>query len=338
MARALAATGVEPGDRVALWAPNSARWIAASFGVYAAGAVLVPFNTRYRGEEAGHILRTSGARLLLTVTDFLDTDYVELLDGVAGLDALEERIVLSGVTPRRRHELGRLPAREARTSRLRTSRPASRRSSRTIAATSSSRPAPPGHPRGRCSATARASARTSSGASWSTCAAATATCRCTRSSTPPASSPACWRACSAAPRSTRRARSTSRPCWRLVAEERITMLPGPPTVFQTILNHPDLGLVRPLQPALVGDRCGRRPRRGDPADARDPADPDRRHRIRHDRDDRHDQHVPARRSARGDRPHRRPPAARRRGAGGRRRRRRRGRRRAGRAASSAAST
>jgi acyl-CoA synthetase (AMP-forming)/AMP-acid ligase II len=27
---------------------------------------------------------------------------------------------------------------------------------------------------------------------------------------------------------------------RLVSEEHITMLPGPPTVFQTILNHPDL--------------------------------------------------------------------------------------------------
>jgi acyl-CoA synthetase (AMP-forming)/AMP-acid ligase II len=38
VARALVATGVEPGDRVAIWAPNSARWIAASFGAYAAGA------------------------------------------------------------------------------------------------------------------------------------------------------------------------------------------------------------------------------------------------------------------------------------------------------------
>jgi acyl-CoA synthetase (AMP-forming)/AMP-acid ligase II len=99
VARALVATGIEPGDRVAMWAPNSARWIAASFGVYAAGGVLVPFNTRYKGEEAAHILRTSGARVLLTVTDFLDTDYVALLDGVAGLDALEETVVMSGTVP-----------------------------------------------------------------------------------------------------------------------------------------------------------------------------------------------------------------------------------------------
>ena len=96
VAGALIASGVERGDRVALWAPNSARWIVASFGVYAAGAVLVPFNTRYRGEEAGHILRTSGARLLLTVTDFLDQSYPELLIGVPGLEALDETVVMSG--------------------------------------------------------------------------------------------------------------------------------------------------------------------------------------------------------------------------------------------------
>jgi acyl-CoA synthetase (AMP-forming)/AMP-acid ligase II len=94
VARALIGSGIEPGDRVGLWAPNSAAWIVASFGVYAAGAVLVPLNTRYRGEEAGHILRTSGARLLLTVGDFLGTDYGALLDGVEGLDALEEVVHL----------------------------------------------------------------------------------------------------------------------------------------------------------------------------------------------------------------------------------------------------
>jgi acyl-CoA synthetase (AMP-forming)/AMP-acid ligase II len=94
--RALVASGIDAGDRVAIWAPNSVEWIVASFGVYAAGAVLVPFNTRYKGEEAGHILRTSRARLLVTVTDFLDTDYVAELEGVDGLDGLEEVLVLSG--------------------------------------------------------------------------------------------------------------------------------------------------------------------------------------------------------------------------------------------------
>ena len=85
VAGALVATGIERGDRVALWAPNSAAWVITSFAVYAVGAVLVPLNTRYRGEEAGHVLRTSRARLLFAVTDLLGSDLVALLADVAGL-------------------------------------------------------------------------------------------------------------------------------------------------------------------------------------------------------------------------------------------------------------
>jgi HIP---CoA ligase len=96
VARALVGSGVRQGDRVALWAPNSAAWVITSFAVYAVGAVLVPLNTRYRGQEAGHVLRTSRARLLFTVTDLLGTDLVALLADAAGLEALEEIIVLEG--------------------------------------------------------------------------------------------------------------------------------------------------------------------------------------------------------------------------------------------------
>jgi HIP---CoA ligase len=96
MARALVGSGIERGDRVAMWAPNSAEWVITSFAVYAVGAVLVPLNTRYRGEEAGHVLRTSGARLLFAVTDMLGTDLVELLADVPGLETLQETVVLDG--------------------------------------------------------------------------------------------------------------------------------------------------------------------------------------------------------------------------------------------------
>lgn len=99
VARALLASGVQAGDRVALWAPNSAEWVVASFAVYAVGAVLVPMNTRYRGEEAGHVLRTSRARLLFSVTDFLGTDLTALLADVPGLSALEEMVILDGPVP-----------------------------------------------------------------------------------------------------------------------------------------------------------------------------------------------------------------------------------------------
>jgi acyl-CoA synthetase (AMP-forming)/AMP-acid ligase II len=96
VARALIASDVAAGDRVAIWAPNSADWVVISFAVYAVGAILVPLNTRYKGEEAGHVLRTAGARLLFSVTDFLGADLLSLLTGVPGLDALEELVVMAG--------------------------------------------------------------------------------------------------------------------------------------------------------------------------------------------------------------------------------------------------
>ena len=75
-AKAFVATGLQPGDRASVWAPNMHQWIVAALGLYSAGGVLVPLNTRFKGTEAAHVLRTSGARFLFTVTDFLDTDYV----------------------------------------------------------------------------------------------------------------------------------------------------------------------------------------------------------------------------------------------------------------------
>ena len=73
-AKSFVATGLQPGDRASVWAPNLHQWIVAALGLYAAGGVLVPLNPRFKGTEAAHVLRTSGARFLFTVTDFLDTD------------------------------------------------------------------------------------------------------------------------------------------------------------------------------------------------------------------------------------------------------------------------
>src|SRR5205807_2517401 len=87
---ALVASGVQPGDRVAIWAFNSAEWIVALLGLSQAGAVLVPVNTRWKGPEAADVLRRSRARLLVTVRGFLDTDYVAMLEGqdLSDLDAI----------------------------------------------------------------------------------------------------------------------------------------------------------------------------------------------------------------------------------------------------------
>jgi acyl-CoA synthetase (AMP-forming)/AMP-acid ligase II len=79
-AAALVGAGVAPGDRVAIWCFNCAEWVVAALGVFAAGAVLVPINTRFKGAEAADLLSRSGARVLVTVTEFLGTDYVALLE------------------------------------------------------------------------------------------------------------------------------------------------------------------------------------------------------------------------------------------------------------------
>ena len=71
------AVGVRPGDRVGLWAPNTAGWIVAR--ACSAPWILVPLNTRFKGQETAYVLRKSGASALFAVTDFLDTDYVGML-------------------------------------------------------------------------------------------------------------------------------------------------------------------------------------------------------------------------------------------------------------------
>src|SRR5262245_44257132 len=96
VARALIASGIERGDRIAIWAPNSATWVIAALGIHRAGAAIVTMNTRFKGSEGAYLLQKSGARMLLTVTDFLDTNYIQLLDEAGKPDTLEEIVVLSG--------------------------------------------------------------------------------------------------------------------------------------------------------------------------------------------------------------------------------------------------
>lgn len=79
VARGLLAQGIETGDRVAVWAPNCREWIIAALGIHCAGAVLVPVNTRMKGPEVADILERSGSRLLFVQDQFLGVDYPALL-------------------------------------------------------------------------------------------------------------------------------------------------------------------------------------------------------------------------------------------------------------------
>ena len=103
VARSLIALGVQAGDRVALWAPNLHEWILAACGTHAAGAVLVPLNTRMKGGEAADILERSGTKLLFCIGDFLGQYFPAQLDGQRPA-ALEHIVVLrSGFAPNASH-------------------------------------------------------------------------------------------------------------------------------------------------------------------------------------------------------------------------------------------
>ncbi|MET7939138.1 FadD3 family acyl-CoA ligase [Streptomyces sp. NPDC005302] len=108
-AAACMASGVRLGDRVAVWAPNTLDWIVSALGAVSAGAVLVPLNTRFKGAEAAYVLDRSRAKLLFVTGTFLGTSYVASLRRAAGegpgpgplpgLPHLEQVVVLADDAP-----------------------------------------------------------------------------------------------------------------------------------------------------------------------------------------------------------------------------------------------
>jgi acyl-CoA synthetase (AMP-forming)/AMP-acid ligase II len=93
-AGAFADLGIEKGERVAVWAPNSAEWMIAAFGIMTAGAVLVPVNTRFKTDEAADIIVRSGAKAVMIQQGFLGQDY-EAPQGVPVID-LKSDFLASG--------------------------------------------------------------------------------------------------------------------------------------------------------------------------------------------------------------------------------------------------
>jgi acyl-CoA synthetase (AMP-forming)/AMP-acid ligase II len=92
-AGAFSAAGLQKGERVAIWAPNSLEWIVAALGVQIAGGCIVPLNTRFKGAEVQHVLHCSRARFLVMAERFLGTDYPQLLKGF-DLPHVQHRILL----------------------------------------------------------------------------------------------------------------------------------------------------------------------------------------------------------------------------------------------------
>ncbi|MDW8803406.1 FadD3 family acyl-CoA ligase [Streptomyces scabiei] len=95
--RSAIALGIGPGDRVGLCAPNSAEWIVTALGIQGAGGVVVPLNTRFKAAEISYILRKSGAKALFAAASFLGTDYIaELRRTDPELPALRTAVSMPG--------------------------------------------------------------------------------------------------------------------------------------------------------------------------------------------------------------------------------------------------
>jgi acyl-CoA synthetase (AMP-forming)/AMP-acid ligase II len=94
--KAFVASGIGPGDRVGLCAPNSAEWIFAALGILGAGGVLVPVNTRFKGDEIAYVLRKSGASEFVAPGSFAGLDYIDMVVHATDLPALRHIVTLTG--------------------------------------------------------------------------------------------------------------------------------------------------------------------------------------------------------------------------------------------------
>jgi fatty-acyl-CoA synthase len=102
IARGLMAIGIEPGERVVVWATNVPEWIVLQFALAKIGAVLVTANTSLRGPDIQYVLNQCGAATLVTIAGFRGLDYVAALDEIGvrsgGIPTLK-RLVYIGADP-----------------------------------------------------------------------------------------------------------------------------------------------------------------------------------------------------------------------------------------------
>ena len=84
LAKALLAAGLEPGDRVGIWAPNCAEWTVVQYATAKVGVVLVNINPAYRSHELGYVLARAGVRGLFSARSFKSSSYVSMIEEVRG--------------------------------------------------------------------------------------------------------------------------------------------------------------------------------------------------------------------------------------------------------------
>jgi fatty-acyl-CoA synthase len=95
VAKGLMALGVAKGERVGIWAPNCAEWTMVQYATAKIGAILVNINPAYRRHELRYVLNQSGVRTLIAATAFKTSSYTEMVDEVRGeLPSLRDVVFL----------------------------------------------------------------------------------------------------------------------------------------------------------------------------------------------------------------------------------------------------
>ena len=100
LGKAFVAAGVQHGERVGIWSPNSLEWVLAQYATAKVGAILVNVNPAYRLSELEYALRQSGVSTLITLDRYKTSEYLAMVREVRGsLTALREVVIVGDTGP-----------------------------------------------------------------------------------------------------------------------------------------------------------------------------------------------------------------------------------------------
>jgi fatty-acyl-CoA synthase len=83
LAAGLLACGLEPGDRIGIWAPNCSEWVLTQFATAKAGLILVNINPAYRRAELEYALNKVGCKALVLAPALKTSDYLAIIKDLA---------------------------------------------------------------------------------------------------------------------------------------------------------------------------------------------------------------------------------------------------------------
>ena len=83
LAMGLIHLGLEPGDRVGIWGPNSSEWVLVQLATAKIGAIMVCINPAYRLYELEYALNKVECKVLITDVSFKTSDYLQMINILA---------------------------------------------------------------------------------------------------------------------------------------------------------------------------------------------------------------------------------------------------------------